>query len=67
MFVPSDFQSIGLGSGALRQVEDEARIRGRCQAFVYALSFQAPESMRSADIQCLAEYHVFPKAPLAFS
>lgn len=43
MFVPSDFRSIGLGSRVLRQAEAEAKRRGCCQAFVYTISFQAPE------------------------
>ncbi len=42
-YLPKEMRGGGLGSRLIRQAEDEARRRGCTSAFVYTVTFQAPE------------------------
>lgn len=42
-YLPKELRRGGLGSRLIRQAEDEARRRGCTSAFVYTVTFQAPE------------------------
>ena len=42
-FLPDTLRGKGIGSGIMRQAEDEARRRGCCAAVVVTINFQAPE------------------------
>jgi GNAT superfamily N-acetyltransferase len=42
-YLPEEFRGAGLGSRIIRLAEEEARRRGCTAAFVYTVTFQAPE------------------------
>jgi GNAT superfamily N-acetyltransferase len=42
-YLPEELRGAGLGSRIIRLAEDEARRRGCTAAFVYTVTFQAPE------------------------
>lgn len=42
-YLPKEMRGSGLGSRLIRQAEEEARRRGCASAFVYTVTFQAPE------------------------
>lgn len=43
LYRPQEFRSMGLGMELLKRFEDEGRKRGCVAAFLYTISFQAPD------------------------
>jgi GNAT superfamily N-acetyltransferase len=42
-YLPPELRKMGVGSDILRRFEDEGRKRGCSAAFLYTISFQAPD------------------------
>ncbi|WJV65093.1 GNAT family N-acetyltransferase [Pectobacteriaceae bacterium CE70] len=61
VYLPPELRESGLGSELLRRFEDEGRDRGCISAFLYTISFQAPDFYKKngwvefGKIDCLPE------------